>query len=249
MSEVTTAEQPRPGGSLAAALARVAADPNIDPARMRELHAIHREIVADEARAAFHEALRAMQREMPRVKKNGTVSLVKDGVDKGSYRFATWEDIDTIVRPILDRYGFSVTFSEVASDANGIRWAATWRRAGHAEQNFITLPADAGHGRNPLQARGSTSSYAKRYLTEDFCNIVREAADDDGVRGGRKYLDAERVAELEGLAHAVGRDEVQLLDGMFGGAIRSFAEISSEEGYAAVRNTLARLQRQKKGSA
>lgn len=197
-----------PGGFLAAALARAAADPTIDPQRMRELHAIHREIVADEAKAAFNEALRAMQSEMPRVKKNGTVSLG----GKGSYRFATWEDIDTIVRPMLQKHGFSVTFSEVSSDANGIRWSATWRHSeGHSDINFITLPADGGAGRNPLQARGSSSAYAKRYLTEGFCNIVREDADDDGVRGGTKFITDDEVKQLDGLLTAAKADRTRFL--------------------------------------
>jgi hypothetical protein len=236
---------PTPGGSLSAALARAAADPTIDPQRMRELHAIHREIVADEAKAAFNEALRALQAEMPRVKKNGTVNLVRDGKDLGAYRFATWEDIDAIVRPLLEKHGFAVTFSEAASDANGIRWAATWRHnAGHSEQNFITLPPDSGHGRNPLQARGSTSSYAKRYLAEDFCNIVREAADDDGKRGGTVYISPEQCDIIRGLLKDADRQEGPFLDRLFAGVVRSVEEIEDGTSYMAAKSTLEGLKAQ-----
>lgn len=232
-----------PGGSLAAALARAAADPTIDPQRMRELHAIHREIVADEARVQFNESLHALQSAMPRVKKNGTVTLG----EKGSYRFATWEDIDTIVRPILREHGFSVTFSEASKDEKGNRWSATWRHiSGHSEQNFITLPPDSGAGRNPLQAAGSTNAYAKRYLTEDFCNIVREAADDDGVAGGKRYIDAKKADELRALLKEVGRQESTFLERLFAGAVRSFDEIEDGTGYLAAKSTLEGLKRQMK---
>ena len=119
---------------------------------MRELHAIHREIVADKARAAFHEALRAMQREMPRVKKNGTVSLVKDGVTRGYIPLCDMGG-HRHDRSRVGRYGFSVTFSEVASDANG---SSAPRRAprGPRRTELYHFACGCGDmGRNPLQAR------------------------------------------------------------------------------------------------
>jgi len=53
-----------PVATLAEGLLRIAADPSVDPARIRELYAIHREMQADQAKAAFAAALRLMQAEM-----------------------------------------------------------------------------------------------------------------------------------------------------------------------------------------
>jgi hypothetical protein len=138
---------------------------------------------------------------MPRVKKNGSIELGED--KKGNSRaipFATWEDVDDVVRPIMHRHGFSVTFSSDNKNEMGITWTATHRHvAGHSEQNSMILPLDTGPGRSPIQAAGSTNSYAKRYLVEDFYNIVREKADDDGHAAGVKFLTAAQVDELTAL--------------------------------------------------
>ena len=44
---------------------------------------------------------------MPRVAKNGTIRL---GEGKGVIPFATWEDMDTALRPVMQRHGFSLSF-------------------------------------------------------------------------------------------------------------------------------------------
>jgi hypothetical protein len=237
MNEIQPAN---PVASLAEGLLRIAADPSVDPARIRELYAIHREMQADQAKAAFAASLRAMQAEMPRVKKNGVISL---GAGKGAIPFARWEDIDAIVRPIMRSHGFSVTFSETAVSETGIRWTATWyHEAGHSEQNSISLPPDGGPGRNAVQARGSTNSYAKRYLAEDFLNIVREGADDDGKAGGTKYITEAQADELRMLLTATGRQEGAMLDKFFAGSVRSVDEIEVGQGYVGFKSTLEQLR-------
>lgn len=238
--------------SLADGLLRIAADPSVDPARIRELYAIHREMQADQAKAAFAAALRAMQAEMPRVKKNGVIDLGRDketGKSRGTIPFARWEDVDAIARPIWQRHGFGVTFGEASVNETGVKWTATWyHQAGHSQQNSITLPPDAGHGRNPVQARGSTNSYAKRYLVEDFCNIVREGADDDGKAAGTKYITEAQADELRTLLAAVGRQEGPMLDRFFAGSVRSVDEIEVGQGYVGFKSTLEQMRKSKQGT-
>ena len=156
---------------------------------------MQREVAADDARAQFNRALHAAQSEMPRVKKNGIIDLG----GKGQIKFATFEDVDAIVRPIAHKHGFSYTFSvnERASQGGGGIVIGQFRHiAGHAEALEMPLPLDSGPGRNNLQAMGSTFNYGKRYLVESFFNIVREGADDDGVRGGTVYIDADTAAVI-----------------------------------------------------
>ena len=175
-------------------------NPNIDANKLKALLDMQREVAADDARAQFNRALHEAQAEMPRVQKNGCIDLGVDknsGKPRGSIPFATWEDVDRAVRPIMVKHGFSVTFSNEDRGPAGIKWTATHRHlAGHQEANSITLPPDEGHGRNSLQAGGSTQSYAKRYLVEAFYNIVRAGVDDDGKRGGTVYIDLDTAAAV-----------------------------------------------------
>lgn len=241
-----------PATTVLNTIVALAKDPSVDVTKLEALLGMQERMERRQAEAEFFQALRAAQQAMPRVKKNGTIQLGKDkdsGQSRGAIPFATYEDVDAVVRPIMERFGFSVTFSEAESGDKGIRWSATHRHmAGHAETNFLTLPADNGPGRNPLQARGSTNSYAKRYLMEDFYNIVREGADDDGKRGGKRYIKPEEADELSALCKEVGRQEGQFLDSMFGGTIRSFDEMEPGAGYLAARNMLMRMHAaQRKG--
>jgi hypothetical protein len=196
---VVSATDVSPATSMLNFIAQAVTNPDIDANKLKMLLDMQRGVAADDAKAQFFRALHAAQQEMPRVKKNGTIDLgEKDGKSRGSMRFATWEDVDSVARPIYAKHGFSVTFSSPEKSEQGIVWRATWRHvAGHDESNSMTLPPDTGAGRNPLQAAGSTNSYAKRFLTEDFWNIVREGADDDGKRGGTAYIDAEKIANLK----------------------------------------------------
>ena len=167
---------------------------------------------ARQAEALFNAALHAAQQEMPRVAKNGTIKLVKDGVDRGSIPFTTFEDIDLVLRPIMQRHGFSLSFDMQMKEGGGAVITGTLRHsAGHAKTASIPLALDTGPGRNNLQAMGSTFSYGRRYVTEMFFNIVRTGADDDGVRGGMRFITDAQVAQLEGLIRQAGADRVGFL--------------------------------------
>lgn len=231
-------------GALLTAIVSLAKDPSVDVAKLGALLGMQERMEAREAERMFGAALGRIQAKAPRIPKNGVVSLGKgkDGKEQ-SYDFAKWEDMDTIVSPLLREEGFAVTFSEDTSDQNGIRWAATWRAFGHSEKNFITLPPDTGAGRNPLQARGSTNSYAKRYLTEDFLKLVREGADDDGKRGGTVYITPDQVLEIQALALAAEREESRFLE-TYTDEARSFEEVQAGEQFIRLMRLLSSAERQ-----
>jgi len=185
-----------PAESMLNFVAEALHNKDIDHNKLDALLRMQREIVADDARGQFNRALHAAQSEMPRVKKNSTIEL---GQGKGSIPFANWEDVDAVVRPIAQKHGFSYTFSseERTRDGGGVNMHGTFRHvAGHSETVSMVLPLDSGPGRNNIQSAGSTNSYGKRYLTENFFNVVREGVDDDGREGGKKYIDAETVEKI-----------------------------------------------------
>lgn len=259
MNEITTIEQTAPPVAQSApdtpslpvervlqAVIAAASDPAVDVAKMRELLNLQKELLAMRAEAEFTRSL--MQLPAIHVPKNGRIDLG----GKGSIPFAKWEDMAKIIEPLLETGGFRLMFDSQVRPGEGGGLVVTGtllHRDGHSRSASMPLALDAGPGRNNLQAMGSSLSYGKRYTTEMLLNIVREADDDDGKSGGKKFITSAEADELRALAKDAERQEGQFLHQFFegdDGAARSFDEIETGPAYTAVKNTLRRLAGQKR---
>lgn len=219
-------------------------DSSIDVTKLEALLRMKREAVAEQAKVEFYEALHAAQAEMPQVERLGVVRLIaKDGRDLGTYNFAKWEDMDRVLRPIMERHGFTLDFDmkQRTGDGGGAEVTATLTHARngrtHSMTRAVSLALDSGAGRNNLQAMGATISYAKRYLAEMLFNIVRKGVDDDGISADKKYITAEQAEELRLKSKQAKRDEGSLLDRLFKGTVRSFDEVETGA-FVVVKNML-----------
>ena len=207
--ERSVAAIPEGPGALLSAIIQMSRDPSVDVAKLEALLGMQERMEARQAEAMFNQALHAAQQEMPRVAKNSTIKL---GEGKGSIPFASFEDVDAALRPIMQRHGFSLSFDMQTKDGGGAVITGTLRHsAGHAKTASIPLALDSGPGRNNLQAMGSTFSYGRRYVTEMFFNIVRTGADDDGVRGGMRFITDAQVGQIEALIRQSGSDRTAFL--------------------------------------
>jgi ERF superfamily len=134
---------------------------------------------------------------------------------KGRYPFTTYEQMDKILRPLLVKFGFSLQFW--SSDAEKIDVViihgalAGW---GWQRESVYPVPPDSGPGRNALQARGSSQTYAKRYIADLLCNIVRKGADNDGRGAVDAFIDAKQVKELTDLLSVTKSDAANFLKTM-----------------------------------
>jgi hypothetical protein len=173
--------------------------------------------LGDQAREAFMEHFAALSAELPQVERDGTVALVKDGREVGRYAFTTIENMDTILRPLLAKHGFAISFASV-DNKESITITGTLSGWGWERTSTYTLPPDAGPGRNALQARGSSRRYAKRYIVDDLCNVVRKGKDDDARGAMEALIDATQIKELVDLIKATATDEAAFLKTMVSGA-------------------------------
>lgn len=164
---------------LLSVISRAAADPAVDVLKMESLLRLQREIMADHAKAEFNEAYTRLTGRIPPVEKNGKITL---GV-KGEVSFATWEDINAIIQPILREENFGLTYSSRQDGDIIVVIGTLVHMHGHSITAEAGGPPDTGPGRNQLQAIGSTITYLKRYVTEMLLNIVRKGQDDDGTGG------------------------------------------------------------------
>jgi hypothetical protein len=99
--QIVRVERAAPAGTFADVLMQMLANPDIPADKMDVLLRMRREVLGDQAREAFMEHYAALSAELPQVERDGTVALVKDGREVGRYAFTTIENMDTILRPLL----------------------------------------------------------------------------------------------------------------------------------------------------
>ena len=79
-----------------------------------------------------------------------------------------------------------------------------------------------------MQARGSSRRYAKRYVTDDLCNVVRKGKDDDARGAMEALIDPTQIKELVDLLKATATVEAAFLKTMVSGA-ESLQEIRQRD--------------------
>jgi hypothetical protein len=204
MTERQTAVVKAQGGAVALPMSvdpvlelidRAARDPAVDPAKLTALFDLRERYEAKQAKLNFTAAFARMMLRMPRVEKDGTISLVKDGICKGSIPFGTWENVDAVIRPILAEFGFVLSFTTAAAPGV-IEMTGHLRHVdGHEDTSALQLPPDKGPGRNELQAVHSSHSYGKRILSIDMLNIVFKGKDDAGRAAA--FISEEQAMTIE----------------------------------------------------
>jgi hypothetical protein len=183
-------EAQRVSMDLALTFERLAKDPDVNVEKLERLIAAQERILGHRARAEFEAAFAEMQGELPEITERGEIEV--DGLVRSKY--ARFEDIITIVRPILQKHGFALRFRNETLPNNCLRITGVLsHRSGHSEQDQFDCPPDASGKKNNIQAMGSTRSYGQRYTTIALLNIVSRGADDDGRKAGERKTKADIV--------------------------------------------------------
>lgn len=162
--------------SIIAVISRAAADPACDIDKLERLMAMHERMQARDAEAEFNAAMAAMQSDIPSIAERG--AIVVNGQKRSDY--ATFEDINDVIKPIMQQHGFAITF-KVENVASGLSVTGIlMHRAGHRENTTMLLPLDTSGSKNAVQAVGSSTSYGKRYVMSALLNLTTRGEDDDG---------------------------------------------------------------------
>lgn len=186
--------------TLLEAISRAAADPATDMDKMERLFAMHQQMVKQQAEVAFNGAMARAQANMIPIATNAENSHTKS-------RYAKLEAINREIVPIYTSEGLSISFDTGEAPAPG--WMRTIAHVSHAEghtrQYHLDLPPDGvgAHGnanKTGVQAAGSTSSYARRYLTNLIFNI--STFDDNDGNHSKKMVEPD--AEGKKLLEACG---------------------------------------------
>ncbi len=238
--------------SLLPAIITLAKDPTVDVAKLQALLQMQERMEVRSAEAAFNAAFVVMQPKLPRIKKDGSLTYpVKkdqpDGPQRLIAKFATWEAIDGVIRPILTEHGFALSFT-TARGADGVLTVSAVLRheGGHStEVPGPPLPCDSSGGKNNIQGWGSAMSYGKRYAATAALNLITEGEDDDAKLAGMSFVTDAQQKEMRDLMTGLDMDETaerRFLDIM---GVMHLGEIQ-QGGFAAAKNMLLAKKPKKK---
>src|SRR5262245_3751967 len=161
---------------LLQAITAAVSNPALDVGKMQALLAMHKELLADQRETAFKAALAELQKELPQIERDGRI--VVDNRERN--RYARFETIDIVIRPLLAKHGFAISYNEEDTRDDKRKYSATLDHAmGHSRTKYKELPLDRSGSKNAVQSEGSTTSYARRYLLMMHLNLVTRDVDND----------------------------------------------------------------------
>lgn len=180
-------EKMLPADPYISMIERVAMDGNSDLDKLERMMAMKERHDAQNAKAAHDQAFAQASAEFPEIPLNG------ENKHNGT-RYALLKDIISKTRPVLSKYGFSLSFSTEITEKDVIVTAELAHQNGHTRRNSLPLPRDTGAGRNAVQAVGSTQTYGQRYTAQAILGLsLGEDTEDDGNSGApapKKMMDS-----------------------------------------------------------
>ncbi len=156
-----------------------------------EMLTIYERWEANMAADAYGVALAGFQARCPQIHKNRKIDL---GGGNGPM-YASYDDIDVLIRPLMAEFGLSKTFSASITEAGQMRVVCKIRHGRHTEESEVTLPAPAQMRVNDTQKMGAALQFGKRYALCAALDIVTTGEDRDG-EGLCETLTEEHIATL-----------------------------------------------------
>lgn len=180
-NDLATAES-----SLIAVIGKAATDQGVDVEKMQAMLGMQERIMDKSAESSFNQSMVAALSEIP---------SFEESTAGHNFKYAPFEQINKIVKPILAKHGLFVNFTTNFQDGGVYVTAIVTHKDGHREQSTGLFPFDKSGSKNDIQAVGSAISYGKRYMQNALLNITTHGEDDDGF-ASQKKVDAGQIKEL-----------------------------------------------------
>lgn len=194
LPSVSDEQKPMDLGAMYQGMVELAKDPAVDPAKMQAMLEMQERMMDRAALTAYRKAMHTARSKMPRIAKDGAIKNKQGQVQS---RFAHFEAIDKIVRPLVEAEGLTYGFDTAEMEAGRLGVTCIVSHVDGHEERFGPMPLaiDTTGAKNATQGAGSAVSYGKRYTLTAAFNIVTEGEDDDG-NAGRATDTAGRWQEL-----------------------------------------------------
>lgn len=135
--------------------------------------------------------------------------IVKNKKGHGA-KYADFADVQSVIDPILEAEGFTLTYSSGSPNAQGLvpTYGCLSHVGGHSRSGEVWLPPDGvatksgGMNMNALQAVGSATSYGQRYVAKLMLNLKFIGDDKDGA----VFLGEKERNNIEDILHELGEE-------------------------------------------
>lgn len=174
-------------------IARAASDPAVDIDKMERLMQMHERMTAKKSEMSFNAAMTSAQSEMRAISADAENPQTRS-------KYASYAKLDSHLRPIYTRHGFSLSFDEGDSKPDMVRVVCIVSHIeGHSRSYHRDIPADGkgakgGDVMTKTHAAGAAGSYGARYLLRGIFNVAIGESDTDG-NISENGLDEEIVAD------------------------------------------------------
>ena len=188
---------------------------------VEKIVALYERLEDKKAEKEFAKAFVGLQAEMPKVQ---ATSAVPNNDGSVRFKFASFEALMAQVGPMLQKHGFTISFSSRIDATRIVSTCTLQHVGGHKRSNDFAVRIGSGPPKaSEAQADGAASTYAKRFALTECLNIVVAHMDSDArLEGGA--ITAEQAAELERRVKETNSNEAAFL--RFASA-KSYAEITS----------------------
>lgn len=166
-------------GAVLQVIERAASSPTVDVEKMERLLAMHERILERNAKQQFSESMNKVQTAIKPI-------LADEENKQTKSKYATYEALDEVIRPIYTANGFSLSFGTEPGAADYVRVICdVMHTGGHEKRYQADMPADGkgakgGDVMTKTHATGAAMSYGMRYLLKMIFNVAIKGEDDDG---------------------------------------------------------------------
>lgn len=183
------------GASLMGIISRAASDPTTDVTKLERLMNLYERVKSAGAEASFNSAMKSAQSEMSRISTDSNNPQTNS-------KYASYGKLDTVLRPIYTKHGFSVSFDTGdGAPADCVRVLAyVAHQDGHTRTYRADLPSDGkgakgGDVMTKTHATGAAFTYGMRYLLKMIFNVAIGESDNDG-NGDQVNIDDKQRDEI-----------------------------------------------------
>lgn len=196
---------PNEVAGIMSVIERCALNPQVDVEKMQKLLDMQERILNRNAKQAFSADFVRMKPDLPKIVKTKNNHQTKS-------KYATLDDINTQVDPILERHGFGTSFKVSQTDTHITATATLWHEQGHTEDATVALPLDKAGiqgsvNKTDVHAIGSSITYAKRYA---LCALLNISTGDDTDGNGSKKEETATLLQQQKISELVAKLSVEL---------------------------------------
>jgi hypothetical protein len=174
---------------------------------LRELVAIHRDTVREDANRQMIHAVAAFRAECPQLQRTKGVEpkATPEGT-KYKRHYTPFDEMERVLLPIATKHGLSWTFDATMDDkGRNVVTFTLWHVSGASRSNTVTMPTPAIPNANDSQRTGGALTYGMRYAMLMGLGMAT-ADDDDGANdpGEVDLVTDKQAANLQALVDELG---------------------------------------------